>query len=176
MKNQKKAHSPEESHLENIRHSLAHLLASAVLKKFPKAKLGIGPVIDNGFFYDFKLPRPISDPELREIENSMRDEIKQNLEFVGEPVSPVKAKKLFKDQPFKLDLIKEFSKEKKNLTLYTSGKFTDLCRGGHVKSTSEVNPDAFRLTKIAGAYWRGDEESMGRRSIPAKNWTIIYRE
>ena len=144
--------------IDNIRHSLAHLLAMAVLKKFPKAKLGIGPTIENGFYYDFKLPKPIGPEDLKEFETEIKRLISEKLDFKGEKVTPQKARKLYKDQPFKLDLIKEFSKEKKQLTLYHTGKFTDLCRGGHVKNTSEINPEAVKLTKIAGAYWRGDEK------------------
>lgn len=149
----------KNSQLDAIRHSLAHLLAMAVLKKFPKAKLGIGPVIEHGFYYDFKLPRPISDADLPEFEETMRELISQKLVFTGKKVTPQKARNLFKDQPFKLDLIKEFVKEKKELTAYHTGDFTDLCRGGHVQDTSAINPDAFRLTKIAGAYWRGNEKN-----------------
>ncbi len=150
----------ENSGVENIRHSLAHLLAAAVLTKFPKAKLGIGPVIENGFYYDFLLPRSIAPDDLKEFESSMRDFIKENLPFTGKKITPAAAKKMFKDQPFKLDLIKEFSLDKQPLTAYSTGEiFTDLCRGGHVKDTKEINPQAFKLTKIAGAYWRGDEKN-----------------
>jgi threonyl-tRNA synthetase len=171
--------------LENIRHSLAHLLAMAVLKKFPKAKLGIGPIVENGFYYDFKLPTPIEESDLREFEQSMRELIRAKLPITGKKVTPAAAKKLFNGQPFKLDLIRDFTKEKKQLTVYTTGKkqvtknkkqkanrmtnpypltpipssFTDLCRGGHVKNTDEINPDAFKLTTIAGAYWKGDEKN-----------------
>ena len=145
--------------IEEIRHSLAHLLAAAVLKKFPKAKLGIGPVIENGFYYDFKLPRPLTQDDLKELEHTMRALVMQKLPFSGKKITPAAAKKLFKDQPFKLDLIKEFGKEKKPLTIYKTGDvFLDLCRGGHVKNTSEINTDSFKLTSIAGAYWRGDEK------------------
>ncbi len=161
--------------VDAIRHSLAHLLAAAVLKKFPKAKLGVGPVIENGFYYDFKLPRPLAPQDLAELEQTMREWINAKLPFTGKKLTPTAAKKLFKDQPFKLELIKEFTKEKKPLTAYITGKepsaaqmqnsklgiqhyFVDLCRGGHVKNTSEINPAAFKLDKIAGAYWRGDEK------------------
>lgn len=146
--------------IEYIRHSLAHLLAAAVLKKFPKAKLGIGPVIENGFYYDFKLPRPISPDNLVELEKTMKELIKTHLLFSGKKVTAAQAKKIFKDQRFKLDLIKDFSKEKKPLTVYKTGDvFLDLCRGGHVTNTKEINLDAFKLDKIAGAYWKGNEKN-----------------
>ena len=167
------------SKIEAIRHSLAHLLAASVLKKFPDAKLGVGPVIENGFYYDIQFPQPIGEDILPELEKSMRELIAAELDFVGERVTPARARPLFKDQPFKLDLIKDFAKEKEDLTIYYTGKkedivaalskkstsyklqatsyFVDLCRGGHVKNTREINPDAFRLAKIAGAYWKGDE-------------------
>ncbi len=150
----------QEEKLDNIRHSLAHLLAAAVLKKYPQAKLGIGPTIESGFYYDFLFPRPISAEDLLELEKTMREFIRAGLPFSGKTVSPSAARKTFKDQPFKLDLIKEFVKEKKKLTVYKTGDiFLDLCRGGHVKNTKEVNPDAFKLTTLAGAYWRGDEKN-----------------
>jgi threonyl-tRNA synthetase len=152
--------------LDAIRHSLAHLLAAAVLKKFPKAKLGIGPVIENGFYYDFLLSQPINEEDFGELEKSMRGMIHANLTFSGKEVTPAVAKKQFKDQPFKLELISEFTKEKKHLTVYATGAiFSDLCRGGHVKNTKEINPDAFKLTKIAGAYWRGDEKNKQLQRI-----------
>ena len=157
--------------LEHIRHSLAHLLAMAVLKKIPQAQLGIGPVIENGFYYDFELPKPITDTDLPEFEKTMRELIAQKLDFSGEKITPAQAKKIFKDHPFKLELIKEYSQEKKQLTAYytcptstnyklqTTNCFIDLCKGGHAKNTSEINPEAFRLTHIAGAYWRGSEKN-----------------
>ena len=146
--------------LEEIRHSLAHLLAAAVLKKYPETKLGIGPVIENGFYYDFLFPKPITEEDLKDLEKEIQRLAKENLEFRGEEITPAKAKKLFKDQPFKLDLIKEFSKDGKKLTLYHTGDiFTDLCRGGHVKNTGEINPEGFKLSHLAGAYWRGSEKN-----------------
>ncbi|MDP3769773.1 MAG: threonine--tRNA ligase [Candidatus Sungbacteria bacterium] len=161
--------SQEHTNIDSIRHSLAHLLAMAVLKKFPKSQLGVGPVIEHGFYYDIKLPRPISDVELGEFEKTMRELILQKLDFKGEKVSPQKARALFSAgggsafggnlQPFKLDLIKEFAKDKKQLMVYRTGGFVDLCRGGHVKNTSKIDPDSFKLTKVAGAYWRGDEKN-----------------
>ncbi len=146
--------------LDAIRHSLAHLLAAAVLKKFPTAKLGIGPVIENGFYYDFLLPRTLAAEDLKELEKTMRGLIRDRLPFSGKKIIPAAAKKLFRGQQFKLDLIKEFVSEKKPLTVYHTGKiFFDLCRGGHVKNTSEINPEGFKLEKIAGAYWRGNEKN-----------------
>ncbi|HEY4510620.1 MAG TPA: threonine--tRNA ligase [Candidatus Paceibacterota bacterium] len=150
----------KESSLEDIRHSLAHVLAMAVLKKFPKAKLGVGPVVENGFYYDFLPPLPITDKDLPELENSMREIIKQNLPFTGKKTSALEAKRKFKSQPFKLELISDFIKEKKPLTVYKTGDtFEDLCRGGHVKNTNEIPLDALKLLKTAGAYWKGDKKN-----------------
>ncbi len=154
--------SNETRSLDNIRHSLAHLLAASVLKKFPGVKLGIGPTIENGFYYDFLLPRSLTPDDLKELEKEMRRLISERLSFTGKIVTSEEARKLFREQRFKLDLIKELTKapNKKNLKIYKAGSvFTDLCKGGHVKNTSEINPEAFRLTKIAGAYWRGDEKN-----------------
>lgn len=146
--------------LDGIRHSLAHLLAAAVLKKFPKAKLGVGPVIETGFYYDFLLPHTLTPEDLKDLEKDMKKMIGGNLPFSGKKVTPAEAKKIFKDQPFKLELIKEFSKEGKTLTVYKTGEvFLDLCRGGHVNNTKEIPADGFKLEKIAGAYWKGDEKN-----------------
>src|SRR3989344_171113 len=153
---EKEGHHPN---IESVRHSLAHVLAMAVLKKFPKAKLGVGPVVENGFYYDFKLTGPLSDEDLPELEKEMRHIISTRLDFKEEKITLSGAKKLFKDQPFKLDLIKDFSKEKRELTAYHTGAFTDLCRGGHIENTSEINADAFKLDKTAGAYWKGAEKN-----------------
>jgi threonyl-tRNA synthetase len=146
--------------LEHVRHSLAHLLAAAVLKEFPDAKLGIGPAIENGFYYDFELPRPITPDDLKTLEKTMRSFVNKKLPFTGREVSAAEARKLFAHQPFKLELIDEFSKDGKTLTVYETGDiFVDLCRGGHVENTDEIAADAFKLDKIAGAYWRGDEKN-----------------
>jgi len=146
--------------INNIRHSLAHLLAAAVLKKFPEAKLGIGPVIENGFYYDFLLPRPLNSADLAEFEKEMRRLIAARLPFKGRKITLAEGKRMFKNQPFKLELLREFTREKKQLTIYSTGDvFTDLCKGGHVKNTNNINPDAFKLDKIAGAYWRGNEKN-----------------
>src|SRR5579864_2742674 len=104
--------------LDHIRHSLAHLLAAAVLKEFPDAKLGIGPTVENGFYYDFLLPRPITPDDLKTLEKSMRTFVNKKLPFTGREVTPAEAKKLFAHQPFKLDLINDFAAEDKKLTVY----------------------------------------------------------
>ncbi|PIR98564.1 MAG: threonine--tRNA ligase [Candidatus Colwellbacteria bacterium CG10_big_fil_rev_8_21_14_0_10_41_28] len=146
--------------IESKRHTLAHLLAAAVLEKFPKAKLGMGPAVEDGFYYDFDLKESITPQDLPKLEKRMRQLIRDGLETKGEKISSAKAKTLFKDQPYKLELIKDFSKDKKQLTVYKTGEvFKDLCRGGHTKKTSEINPEAFRLTRLAGAYWKGDEKN-----------------
>ncbi len=141
--------------IELIRHSLAHILAYAVRELYPKAKFGIGPVIENGFYYDFDLPEKISDEDLPKIEKKMKELLRENIKFKKKNVSKDEAKEIFKDQPYKLELIEEYA----DIMLYRSGGFVDLCRGPHVKSTKEINPDAFKLTKIAGAYWRGSEKN-----------------
>ncbi len=148
------------SGIDRTRHSLAHLLAAAVLKEFPGAKLGIGPVIENGFYYDFELPRAIAPNDLKTFEKTMRKLIAERLPFSGKKISADEAKKIFKDQPFKLELVKELEGKGEGITIYETGNvFSDLCRGGHVDNTSEIPADAFKLDKIAGAYWRGDEKN-----------------
>ncbi len=158
--------TPEIEKLDHIRHSLAHLLAAAVLKEFPDAKFGIGPVIDNGFYYDFELPSAITPDNLKIFEKNMRKMISEKLPFSGKKVDVAEVKEMFKDQPFKLDLIKELEEKGEDITVYITGEsdpkksvFIDLCRGGHVKDASEIPADAFKLDKIAGAYWRGDEKN-----------------
>lgn len=147
--------------LDEIRHSLAHLLAAAVLKKYPDTKLGIGPVIENGFYYDFLFSKPITEEDLKDFQKDMRHLANKKLAFTGEKLTVAGAKKMFKDQPFKLELIEEFSKESKELTAYHTGDvFTDLCRGGHVTNTEQIPAGAFKLTHLAGAYWRGSEKNQ----------------
>ena len=144
----------KDEHLERMHHSAAHIMAEAVRYLFPEARFGIGPAIENGFYYDFELPRPLTPEDLPEIENRMREIINQNAAFVAEEISKDKARELFATQPYKLELIDEIPDS--TATIYTQGSFTDLCRGPHLGSTGEVK--AFKLTHIAGAYWRGDEK------------------
>jgi len=140
--------------LERMRHSAAHVMAEAVESLFPEAKFGIGPSIEDGFYYDFDLPRSLTPEDLPVIEDGMRAIIVQNVPFIREEVSKEEARKIFARQPYKLELIDEIPDEK--VTIYKQGSFTDLCRGPHVASTGEIK--AFKLTHIAGAYWRGDEK------------------
>ncbi len=141
---------------ETIRHSLAHILAYAVRELHPKVKFGIGPAIEKGFYYDFDLS--LSPEDLPKIEKKMKELIKQNILFKKKSITKAEAKKLFKGQPYKLELIDELPNRK--VTIYQSGKFVDLCKGPHIKSTNEINPESFKLTKIAGAYWRGSEKNQ----------------
>jgi len=141
--------------IEIIRHSLSHILAAAVQELHPGTKFGIGPAIENGFYYDLSSVA-LAKEDLPKIEEKMKEIIKKNIAFKKEELLMSDLNKLFKDQPYKLELIKELPGEK--LTIYQSGDFIDLCQGPHVKSTGEINPDGFKLTKIAGAYWKGDEK------------------
>ncbi|TEU16916.1 MAG: threonine--tRNA ligase [Dehalococcoidia bacterium] len=143
-----------DKQLERMRHSAAHIIAEAVQCLFPGAKFGIGPTIENGFYYDFELSRPLTPEDLPVIENKMREIISQNVPFVTEEMSKDEARKLFATQPYKLELINEIPDT--TVTIYKQGAFTDLCRGPHLASTGEVR--AFKLTHLAGAYWRGDEK------------------
>jgi len=139
--------------LNIMRHSASHIMAEAVQSIFPDARFGIGPSIENGFYYDFELPRPLTPEDLPVIEARMKEIIKANVRFEYQEISKEEARKIFQDQPFKLELIDDITDEK--VGIYRQGSFVDLCRGPHVRYTSEVK--AFKLTNIAGAYWRGDE-------------------
>ena len=147
------------SYREKLNHSAAHILAQAVLNLYPDTKLGIGPAIKDGFYYDFQFSQKITEKELKEISREMKKIIAQNLPFHQKLVSPSQALKIFSQQPFKKELIQELSAEgNKKVSLFFTGKnFVDLCRGPHVKTTGEVK--AFALLKIAGAYWKGNEKN-----------------
>jgi len=147
--------------IDKIRHSLAHILAYAVQELYPGTKFGIGPVIENGFYYDFELPQPINNEDLPKIEERMRSLIKKNIVFKRLFFSKKEAKKIFQNQPYKLELLNEFYKKENSqkVSVYQSGEFLDLCKGNHIQSTKEIPPEAFKLTKIAGAYWRGSERN-----------------
>jgi len=145
--------SSEGEKLEIMRHSAAHIMAEAVQSIFPEAKFAIGPAIQDGFYYDFDLPRSLTPDDLPVIEAKMREIIAADVPFTRQEVTKKKAKALFAAQPYKLELIDEIPDEK--VSLYKEGAFLDLCRGPHVGSTGEIG--AFKLLSIAGAYWRGSE-------------------
>ncbi len=147
MKNNK------DEKLEVMRHSSAHIMAEVVQSIFPDAKFAIGPAIEDGFYYDFDLPRPLTPDDLPIIENKMNEIIAANLPFIRKEITKEEAKRIFASQPYKLELIDEIPDEK--VSIYQQGSFVDLCRGPHVASTGKIK--AFKLLSIAGAYWRGDE-------------------
>jgi len=144
----------KEARLEKMRHSAAHVMAEAVQSLFLGTKFGIGPAIEDGFYYDFELPRALVPEDLLRIEAKMREIIAANAAFAKEEMDKAKALQFFWDQPYKLELIEELPDE--TVIIYRQGSFVDLCRGPHVNSTGNI--EAFKLTSIAGAYWRGDEK------------------
>ena len=171
----------EEDHLHRLRHSASHVMAQAVLEKFPEGKVAIGPPIENGFYYDFELPRPLTPEDLEEIEARMREIIAEGHDFVYQEVAEEEARCIFADQPYKLELIDgilsagtdEYGEPldgAPKLSIYKSGSFVDLCRGPHVGNMREINPDAIKLLSVAGAYWRGDERRPMLQRIYGTAW------
>lgn len=157
-----------KNNLELLRHSTAHILASAVLEMFPEAKFGIGPAVENGFYYDFELPRTLIPEDLPLLEEKMKSIIKANLAFEKAEVSIDEAMTKFKelDQTLKQELIDDLHKAgNETVTIYKSGKFVDLCAGPHIESTGKIDQRAFALTKISGAYWKGDAENKQLQRI-----------
>lgn len=154
--------------LELVRHSAAHVLASAVLEMFPEAKFGIGPAIENGFYYDFELPRTLIPEDLPLFEEKMKAIIKANHPFERQDISVENAKQHFEklEQNYKVELINDLAAAgETNVSVYKSGNFVDLCTGPHIESTGKINPKAFALTKISGAYWKGDAEKAQLQRI-----------
>jgi threonyl-tRNA synthetase len=172
----------EDSKLYKIRHSAAHIMAQAVMEMFPgEARIAIGPPIENGFYYDFDLPRSLTPEDLEHIEKRMREIIAEDNPFVREEVSAEQARAQFADQPYKIELIEGLEKggfdeygnplaEKPVISFYRDGPFVDLCRGPHVESTGQINPDAIKLLNVAGAYWRGDEKNAMLQRIYGTAW------
>ncbi|HEX5164680.1 MAG TPA: threonine--tRNA ligase [Thermomicrobiales bacterium] len=156
-----------EFDLARMRHSAAHVMAEAVLELFPDAKLAIGPAIENGFYYDFDLPRSLSPEDLEQIEANMRTHIKAREVFERREVSRDEALSIFADQPYKLELIENLPADEV-ISTYQNGPFLDLCRGPHVRDTSNIK--AFKLLNIAGAYWRGDEKRPMLQRIYGTAW------
>jgi threonyl-tRNA synthetase len=162
-------HESNEDPLHVLRHSTAHLLAAAVMELHPDAKYGIGPPVQDGFYYDFEFREPVSESELREIESRMRRIAQQDQPFVHETLSRDQAMAEFRkrDQGYKLELIAD-KVEGDQVSVYRTGEFLDLCRGPHVKSTKELK--AFKLQRVAGAYWRGDEKKKQLTRIYGTAW------
>jgi threonyl-tRNA synthetase len=171
----------EDTQLYLIRHSAAHVMAQAVLEFYPEAKYTIGPPVENGFYYDFDLPQPLTNDDLEKIEKRMRQIVARGHPFVKKVVSAEEARQFFKDQPYKLELIDGLEKggtdeygeplvEKPEISLYQSDTFTDLCRGPHVETTRQINPAALKLMSIAGAYWRGDDHNKMLTRIYGTAW------
>lgn len=148
--------------IEHIRHTLAHLLAQAVLEKYPHAKPTIGPAVDDGFFYDFDFSGGDApgDADLKDLQAVMRKNLKKWADWTQEEVTADDARAYFKDNEYKTELINDLEKDGSKITFYTCGEFTDLCRGGHTKSPAQnIDPKSFKLSHLAGAYWRGDEKN-----------------
>ena len=174
----------QDSQLYKIRHSAAHVMAEAMLERFPEAKIAIGPPIEDGFYYDFELPQAIADADIKWVERRMKKLLSGSHDFTSREVTADEARQLFQDQPYKLELIDDLvagklddngeplSDPAASLTVYTQNKFTDLCRGPHVASTREINPKAvsISLRPPAGAYWRGDEKRAQLTRIYGTAW------
>jgi threonyl-tRNA synthetase len=159
-----------DSQLYRIRHSASHVMAQAVLEMFPEGKTAIGPPIEDRFYYDFDLPRPLTPEDLEKIEARMREIIKEDHSFEYQEVSEQEARQIFADQPFKLELIGEFVEKGRVLSTYQQAGFRDLCEGPHVSRTGELNPDAIKLLNTASAYWRGDEKRDVLQRIYGTAW------
>jgi threonyl-tRNA synthetase len=171
---------PNNDPYYRLRHSLAHVMAEAVLEIFPEGKVAIGPPIENGFYYDFDLPRALSTEDLEDITERMRRIIAGDHPFVYREVTAHEARKLFADQPYKLELIDGLAEGRDEygdaasgstvISTYKQDTFEDLCRGPHLEHTGEIPPDAFQLTSVAGAYWRGDEKRPMLQRIYGTAW------
>ncbi|RCK71942.1 MAG: Threonyl-tRNA synthetase [Anaerolineae bacterium] len=179
--NKKNEAQTDDDLLFRIRHSSAHVMAQAVLELFPDGKYTIGPAIEDGFYYDFDLPRNLTPEDLEKIERRMKEIIRQNHAFKKRVVTAEEARQIFKDQPYKLELINDLEKggtdehgnpltEKPEISIYTHDTFVDLCRGPHVENTSQINPEAIKLINVAGAYWRGNEKNPMLQRIYGTAW------
>jgi threonyl-tRNA synthetase len=172
----------EDTQLYRLRHSASHVMAQAVMELFPgQAKFAIGPAIEDGFYYDFDLPRPLTPEDLSKVEERMREIIRGDHPFTRRELSAAEAKKLFAGQPYKIELVEGLEQgaedehgnpltEPPVISTYTSDTFTDLCRGPHVESTGKINPDAVKLLTVSGAYWRGDEKRPMLQRIYGTVW------
>jgi len=148
------------------RHSLAHVMAEAVLKLMPEAQIAIGPPVDNGFYYDFELPRSLKEEDLVRIEAIMRNILKSKAPFVKKVVNRQEAAQVFAGQKYKEEILSGLS-DSDEISTYTSNQFVDLCRGPHVEDMGQLDPESFKLTRIAGAYWKGDERNVQLQRVYA---------
>ena len=160
---------PKSEKLPLLRHSIAHIMAEAVMNLFPGTKVAIGPAVEHGFYYDFDLPTPITQDDLARIEKEMRRLLSTPQNFVKEVIGRQEALELFKDQPYKCELINDLPQDAE-ISIYRSGNFFDLCRGPHIANSKEINAQSFKLQKIAGAYWRGDEKRPMLTRIYGTAW------
>lgn len=171
----------EDSKLYRIRHSSAHVMAQAVLEMFPSGKFAIGPPIEDGFYYDFDLPRSLTPEDLEVIEQRMRQIVSEDHKFKKKVISAEEARRIFSDQPYKLELIEGLEhggidehgqplEEKPEISVFVHDDFVDLCRGPHVENTEQINPHALKLMNVAGAYWRGDESRPMLQRIYGTAW------
>jgi threonyl-tRNA synthetase len=171
----------EDSDLYRIRHSAAHVMAQAVVEMLPEAKYTIGPPVEDGFYYDFDLPRSLTPEDLEKLEKRMRQIIAGDHPFEKKVISAEEARQIFKDQPYKLELIAGLEQggrdeygnpldEKPEISIYEHDTFVDLCRGPHVANTRKINPSAIKLMSVAGAYWRGDEHNPMLQRIYGTAW------
>jgi threonyl-tRNA synthetase len=151
-------HNTSSENLEHIRHSLAHLLGAAVLQLYPTAQITLGPAVDDGFYYDIDGIK-VTEEDLVNIEGKMREILPTWDGFTSKVLSGDEARTMFAGNPYKLELIEEIISRGEEITVYTSGEFIDLCRGGHVASVKHIDAQCFKLSRIAGAYWRGNEKN-----------------
>ncbi len=152
----------DQEKLAHIRHTLAHILASVIIEKYPQVLLTLGPAIENGFYYDIDFVtdnKPNTPEDFQELTKLMREKIKQGGTFSHQEINETEAENYFKNNPYKLELIEEIVSRGEKITLYTIQDFTDLCRGGHVEDLKEIDINSFEITHTAGAYWRGDEKN-----------------
>ena len=160
---------PKSEKLPVLRHSIAHIMAEAVMNLFPGTKVAIGPAVEHGFYYDFDLPTSITQDDLARIEKEMRRLLSTPQNFVKEVIDRQEALELFKDQQYKCELINDLPQDAE-ISIYRSGNFVDLCKGPHVANSKEINAQSFKLQKIAGAYWRGDEKRPMLTRIYGTAW------
>ncbi len=179
--NEKRSERYEDSELYRVRHSAAHVMAQAVLDLFPEAKYTIGPPIEDGFYYDFDLPRSLTPDDLQVVEKRMRQILAGNHDFRKQVVTADEARRIFSNQPYKLELIHgleaegldeygNLAKDQPDISIYQHDQFVDLCRGPHVENTHQINPSAVKLLNVAGAYWRGNENNPMLQRVYGTAW------